>query len=121
MPTFHIDGAWDVVLECSGVKPAQAQAFGVTGPGGTIVFVGAGMGRPSFDVNRVLLNEITVTGAYCYDEGGIEKALELLASGRLPVDALIEAEDVSLADMQRALEGLASGDIPSKVLINPSI
>ncbi len=121
MPTFHIDGAWDVVLECSGVKAAQSQAFGVAGPGGTIVLVGAGMGRPSFDANRVLLNELVVTGAYNYDENGIDKALELLASGRLPIDALVEADDVSLDGMQDALEGLAAGTIPSKVLINPSL
>ena len=121
MPTLHIDGVWDVAFECSGVKPAQAQAFGVVGPGGTIVFVGSGMARPSFDVNRVILNELVITGAYCYDEHGIEKALELLASGTLPIEALIEAEDVSLAGMQAALDGLASGEIPSKVLINPNL
>jgi (R,R)-butanediol dehydrogenase/meso-butanediol dehydrogenase/diacetyl reductase len=121
MPTFHIDGVWDAVFECSGVKAAQSQAFGVVGPGGTIVLVGAGMGRPSFDANRVLLNELVVTGAYNYDEHGIERALELLASGRLPVAALIEADDVSLDGMQAALEGLAAGTIPSKVLINPTL
>ena len=121
MPTLHIDGAWDVVFECSGAKPAQAQAFGVVGPSGTIVFVGSGMARPSFDVNRVILNELVITGAYCYDEHGIENALELLASGKLPLDALIEPDDVSLDGMQDALEGLAAGTIPSKVLINPNI
>lgn len=121
MPTFHVDGAWDVVLECSGVKAAQSQAVGVAGPGGTIVLVGAGMGRPSFDANRVLLNELVITGAYNYDENGIDTALALLASGTLPTDALIEPDDVSLAGMQDALEGLAAGTIPSKVLVNPSL
>ena len=34
---------------------------------GTLVLVGAGMARPKFDPNRILLNELVITGAFVYD------------------------------------------------------
>ena len=37
---------------------------------GRLVLVGTGIRRPTFDHNRILLNELVVTGAYNYDEGG---------------------------------------------------
>ena len=38
----------------------------------------------SFDPNRILLNELVITGAFVYDDDGFARALELLASGKLP-------------------------------------
>ena len=51
---------------------------------GTLVLVGAGMQPPRFDPNRILLNELVITGAFCYDADGFDAALELLAPRRLP-------------------------------------
>ena len=50
---------------------------------GTLVLVGAGMARPKFDPNRILLNELVITGAFVYDADGFVRALDLLASGKL--------------------------------------
>ena len=86
---------------------------------GTLVIVGTGMRRPKFDHNRILLNELIVTGAYCYDAGGFHDALELLASGAFPNDKLIEPGDVPLPDILAAIEGLGRGDIGGKVMIVP--
>ncbi len=52
--------------------------------------VGAGIDHPTFDINRMILNELTVTGSFVYDLGGFERALELLASDGFPSDLLIE-------------------------------
>ena len=60
---------------------------------GTLVLVGAGIARPKFDNNRILLNELMITGAFVYDADGFERALELLASGELPSDLLVEPDD----------------------------
>ena len=86
---------------------------------GTLVIVGSGMKPPRFDPNRILLNELVVTGAYEYDAGGIPRALDLLASGQLPVDQLIEPADVPLTGLLDAMRGLASGQLAAKVLIVP--
>ncbi len=82
-----------VVLECSGHRAAIEAAFSQVRRGGILVMVGAGIDHPTFDINRMILNELTVTGSFVYDLGGFEKALALLASDGFPADLLIEADD----------------------------
>jgi threonine dehydrogenase-like Zn-dependent dehydrogenase len=84
------------------------------------VLVGAGMKPPRFDPNRILLNELVITGANVYDDDGFPRALELLASEGFPLDLLIEPEDVPLEGLLSAIEGLGAGEIPAKVLIAPN-
>jgi threonine dehydrogenase-like Zn-dependent dehydrogenase len=86
---------------------------------GTLVLVGAGIERPRFDPNRILLNELTVTGSFVYDADGFERSLELLARPDFPSQLLLEDDDVVLDDLYGALEGLASGELPAKVLVVP--
>jgi (R,R)-butanediol dehydrogenase / meso-butanediol dehydrogenase / diacetyl reductase len=119
MPNDIVEGAFDVVLECSGHREAMEQGLGQLKRTGTLVLVGAGIRRPRFDPNRILLNELVVTGANCYDAGGFHAALDLLASGRLATDRLIEPDDVPLAGMLEAMHALASGERAGKVMIVP--
>jgi hypothetical protein len=86
---------------------------------GRLVLVGTGMRRPKFDHNRILLNELVVTGAFCYDENGIAAALELLATAGLPTDLLIEPDDVPLEGMLEAAERSHAGELAGKVMIVP--
>jgi threonine dehydrogenase-like Zn-dependent dehydrogenase len=87
--------------------------------GGTLVLVGAGIEPPRFDPNRILLNELVITGAFTYSQGGFDDALALLASGALPVDALLEPGDVPLDGLLEAMQGLADGRLAGKVLVRP--
>ena len=82
--------------------------------------VGTGMRRPKLDHNRVLLNELWVTGAFNYDTDGFARSLELLASGKLRTDLLIESEDVPLEAFVETLERCAAGDLAAKVMVVPS-
>jgi threonine dehydrogenase-like Zn-dependent dehydrogenase len=107
------------VFECSGRAPAMEAGLAQLVRAGTLVLVGAGIERPRFDPNRILLNELVVTGAYNHDEDGFERALELLASGALPVDALLEPDAVPLDGILEALHGLADGRLAGKVLVRP--
>ena len=118
-PTRIVDGAADVVLECSGKKAAMEAGLSQLERGGTLVFVGAGIEGPTFDPNRILLNELVITGAYEYAAGGFEQSLAMLASGRLPVDRLIEPDDVPLTGCLDAMQRLASGELAGKVMITP--
>ena len=95
-PERIADLAVHVVLECSGKKAAMEAGFNQLRRGGTLALVGAGIERPTFDPNRFILNELTVWGSFVYDKDGFERALELLASGALPTDLLIDADDVPL-------------------------
>ncbi len=111
--------AVDVVLECSGKKAAMECGFHQLRRGGHLVLVGAGIEAPAFDPNRMILNELTVTGSFVYDAGGFERALELLGSGLMPVDVLIDPDDVTLQGLGEAMQKLAAGDIAGKVMVVP--
>ncbi|HZP29172.1 MAG TPA: alcohol dehydrogenase catalytic domain-containing protein [Acidimicrobiia bacterium] len=118
-PNSVVDEPFDVALECSGHPAAMEAALAQLRRAGTLVLVGAGIRRPRFDNNRILLNELTITGSFVYDVDGFERALELLASPDFPTDALIEADDVPLDGIVGALHGLAGGTLAAKVMIVP--
>ena len=88
--------------------------------GGRLALVGAGIEPPTFDGNRILLNELTICGSFVYDEGGFEDALDLLASGLLPTHLLIDPTDVPLSELHRAMVDLVEGTIAGKVMIVPT-
>ena len=83
------------------------------------MFVGTGHDQPRVNHNRVIILELELLGAYNYDAEGWQPALDLLASGALPVDALIDADDVFLDGLLPAMERLAAGEIPAKVMVRP--
>ncbi len=120
LPFQLVEPAVHAAFECSGRATAIEAALAQLRPAGRLVLSGTGMERPRLDAVRVILQELVVTGAYTYDAGGFETALELLASRRLPLDLLIEREDVGLDGLQRAMERLVAGRIAGKVLVDPA-
>ncbi len=124
LPSFTNPGevrpdGFHVVFEASGQAAAQEQALAQVRRGGTLMLVGAGAKAPRWNANRILLNEIWVSGSFVYDEGGFHDALELLASGRMPVDLLIEPGDVTLDGLWDAVVDLHEGRVAGKVMIVP--
>lgn len=110
---------FDVVFECSGKDVAMEAGLAQLGKGGSLVLVGAGVNAPRFDPNRILLNELVLTGAFEYDASGFDDALGLLSAGAVPVDVLVEPSDVSLAELLETCERLFRGEIAGKVMVNP--
>ncbi|MGZ6998295.1 MAG: zinc-dependent alcohol dehydrogenase [Acidimicrobiia bacterium] len=119
-PSAIVDEPFAVALECSGHAVAMEQCLGQLARTGRLVLVGAGIKPPRFDPNRILLNELVITGAFCYDADGFERALELLAEPGFPRDLLIEPEDVGLHELRDAIGRLGAGEIPAKVVVAPS-
>ncbi len=111
--------AVDVVFETSGARPAAEAALTQLVGGGTMVIVGTGMDHPRLDTNRVLLNELVVTGAFNYDRGGFEASLDLIGSGVLPLDDLLESEAVGLSGLLGGMNQLRAGELAGKVLVQP--
>jgi threonine dehydrogenase-like Zn-dependent dehydrogenase len=60
-----------------------------------------------------------ITGAFVYDHDGFPRALELLASGKVPLDVLVEPEDVPLDGLLDAALGLHEGTLAAKVMVVP--
>jgi threonine dehydrogenase-like Zn-dependent dehydrogenase len=121
MPHDIVVEPFDVVLECSGSNLAMEAGLAQLKRAGTLVLVGAGIRKPKFDNNRILLNELVITGAFVYDHDGFPRALELLASGKMPNDLLVEQEDYPLNRLLDAAVGLHEGDLAAKAMIVPRV
>ena len=112
-------GAVGWVFEASGARQAAQAGLAQLAHGGTMVLVGTGLDYPRLDTSRVILNELVVTGAYEYDPDGMAAALALIASGRLPMDTLLEPEPVGLDGLLDVMGRLRSGETAGKVLVKP--
>ncbi|MBK5287848.1 MAG: alcohol dehydrogenase catalytic domain-containing protein [Acidimicrobiia bacterium] len=120
MPDAIVEESFHVALECSGHAVAMEQCLGQLARMGRLVLVGAGVKPPRFDPNRILLNELSITGAFCYDDGGFDAALAMLAARDFPTDVLIEPDDVGLSELRDAIGRLGSGEVPAKVVVAPA-
>jgi threonine dehydrogenase-like Zn-dependent dehydrogenase len=110
-----------VVFECSGHADALEAGLGQLDYAGTLVIVGTGFEPPKVNQNRMIIFELEIIGAYNYNDEGFEPAVDLLDSGRLPFDALIEPDGVPLTAVMASMERLARGEIPSKVMVQPGL
>jgi (R,R)-butanediol dehydrogenase/meso-butanediol dehydrogenase/diacetyl reductase len=119
LPMDLVEAAVDAAFECSGRAEATQAALGQLGRGGVLVLSGTGMVRPALESNRVILNELVITGTCEYDRDDYEAAIALLAGGRLPTEALIEPDDIGLADIEGAMHRLVAGELAGKVMVVP--
>jgi threonine dehydrogenase-like Zn-dependent dehydrogenase len=113
-------GADTYAFECSGNARAAESALDQLDYAGTLVFVGTGHEMPRINHNRAIVLELTIIGAYNYDADGFAPALELLASGKLPLELLIEPVDVVLDDLRSTIDRLGAGELPGKVMVVPT-
>jgi (R,R)-butanediol dehydrogenase / meso-butanediol dehydrogenase / diacetyl reductase len=112
---------YTVAFECSGHASAAEAALDQLDYAGTLVFVGTGSALPRVNHNRVIVMELTLIGAYNYGADGFAPALALLASGTLPLELLIEADDVTLDGLGATLQRLAAGELAGKVMVRPTL
>ena len=69
------------------------------------------------NLHRFFWRELTMLGARLYDRADFETAVELVAAGTVPADALISSV-VPLAEVAQAFEALESGSGVMKVLVD---
>jgi (R,R)-butanediol dehydrogenase/meso-butanediol dehydrogenase/diacetyl reductase len=110
-----------VAFECSGHASAAERALGQLDFAGTLVFVGTGSEPTRVNHNRMIILELEAVGTFNYSAEGFGPALDLLDSGAMPLDALIEADAVPLSGVMEAMERLSRGEIPAKVLVGPGV
>jgi L-iditol 2-dehydrogenase len=114
-----VPAPYAVAFECSGHAVAAERALGQLDYGGTLVFVGTGSEPTRVNHNRMIVLELEALGTYNYSATGFQPALDLLAGGAMPIDLLIEAEDVPLGGVMEAMHRLSRGEIAAKVLVGP--
>jgi (R,R)-butanediol dehydrogenase/meso-butanediol dehydrogenase/diacetyl reductase len=112
---------YSVVFECSGHAGAAESALDQLDYAGVFVFVGTGSVMPRVNHNRIIVLEQTLIGAFNYDADGFGPALDLLASGALPLGVLIESRDAHLDEIVEVMQSLHRGEIPGKVMVRPDV
>ncbi len=79
----------DIILECVGVEATMTDAVQYARKGSTIVVVGVFGKKPQVDLGLVQDRELTLTGTLMYQRADYERAIELVAGGKMRLDAMI--------------------------------
>lgn len=79
----------DLMLECVGVEPTITDAVTYARKGTTIVVVGVFGRKPQVDLGLVQDRELSLVGTLMYQQADYERAVELVAGGRMALDKLI--------------------------------
>lgn len=116
-PTSFDPGAdaFDLVIDAVGAKATRADASRLVRPGGVIVHVGLLPGQEGYDIRRITLQEICVTGSYCYTPQDFADALAALGHGAL--GALGWVETRMLEDGAQAFADLDAGRVDAAKIV----
>jgi 2-desacetyl-2-hydroxyethyl bacteriochlorophyllide A dehydrogenase len=106
-----------VSFEVSGTQAGLDLSVAALGARGRVVAVGIHAEPRQVDMKRVFWKELELLGARVYTGDDFAAAVELVAQGAIPVDALVSRID-SLADAPDAFAGLAQGGGVMKVLVD---
>ncbi len=79
----------DLILECVGVQPTITQAVECARKGTTIVIVGVFGEKPVVDIGLVQDRELSLVGTLMYQQVDYERAIELVAGGKMSLDPMI--------------------------------
>lgn len=106
-------GTFDIAVEATGNPEGFAMARKALRPRGTLLMKSTYAGRLEVDVSSLVVDEITLIGSRC---GPFARALELLASGAVEVESLIEHR----YPLERGVEALEKAGEPGvlKVLLD---
>ncbi|MBD3647194.1 MAG: alcohol dehydrogenase catalytic domain-containing protein [Pseudomonadales bacterium] len=109
------NGAYDVVVECSGNPSAFGTALEAVRPRGTLVLKSTYAADLTIDASRIVVNEVNLIGSRC---GPFAESIEWLREGKLSLSHL-RFEEFPMSDFESALECARRPDV-YKVLLNPA-
>jgi 2-desacetyl-2-hydroxyethyl bacteriochlorophyllide A dehydrogenase len=109
------DNSVDLVIDAVGAAATRAAACAMVRPGGVIVHAGLLPGQDGLDIRKITLQEITLTGTYCYTPMDFTQTVAALATGRL--GALGWFEDRALADGAVAFADIDAGTTAAAKLV----
>ena len=106
----------DVYIEATGVGPVLEQAIALARPGARVVVVGVHKAPIQFNPLDLLIKELHLIGSMAYPNE-FPAVIEMLASGKVDVSALISHE-YDLEDFMQALAVAQDPQQAVKVMIN---
>lgn len=112
----------DVVMDASGDVHAFEQSIHMVRKQGMVVTPGLyGDKRASLDVDRIVLDELTIRGAHTHDFPSTEAAIRLIEGRKHPIEKIV-THVFSLDEAERAVLVAGRevpGEDPIKVVIDP--
>ncbi len=99
-----LGGPAAVVIDCVSLESSVAQAVDLVDKGGAIMIVGVAEGATPVPLGLIQDREIALIGSLMYVREDFTAALDLLASGAVPVDEIISAE----FDFEHSAEAFAA-------------
>jgi threonine dehydrogenase-like Zn-dependent dehydrogenase len=106
------ESGFDVVVDCTGSRSGIESAMKIAKPGGKIVLKTTVTKKSSLDLNRIVINELSVIGSRC---GPFKPAIDAIKSRSVDLYPLI-SDTFSIDDGIRAFQ-LASGKGVLKVIL----
>jgi (R,R)-butanediol dehydrogenase / meso-butanediol dehydrogenase / diacetyl reductase len=114
----HEDGV-ACVFECAGTPAAARLAVDLVRPLGQVMLVGLSMEPLDLESAPIILREVSLHGVITYTRAEFAEAIELLASGRIPGDALITGQ-APLEEAESMFQTLTGpGNTHVKVVLKP--
>jgi L-iditol 2-dehydrogenase len=108
----------DLMLECVGVQDTITQAVANARKGSTIIVVGVFGQKPLVDLGLVQDRELSLVGTLMYQKKDYERAIELVAAGKIHLDQMI-THRFAFKDYLKAYETIEnSGGCYMKVMID---
>lgn len=109
----------DIAVECVGQPAIWERMFSLVRPGGTVHFFGGckSGSQVCFDTTRMHYGDIKMMSVFHHTPKYFRQALDLIASGQVPVEKLI-TETIGLKDLEKAIEKHIDGDA-IKFLVKP--
>jgi len=95
---------FDVVVDCTGTDSGMSTALDIVRPRGTVVLKTTIAHRSQVDMNRIVIDEITLVGSRC---GPFLRAIEAIRTGMVRLTPLISARysiDEGIKAMEHASE-----------------
>lgn len=103
---------FDIVVECTGSRSGINTALNIVRPKGKIILKTTVAEKDSFDLNHIVINEISLIGSRC---GPFKPAIQAIKSGAIDLLPLI-SKIYSLDDGLRALEYAAKKGVIKVIL-----
>lgn len=109
----------DVAVECVGLPSIWERMYSLVRPGGTVHFFGGckSGSTVTLDTTRMHYGDIKIMSVFHHTPQYFRQALDLIASGQVPVEKLI-TDTIGLEDVQSALEKHIDGKA-IKFLVKP--
>ena len=109
----HLDGPAAVVIDCVAKESSVAQAIDLVDKGGAIMIVGVSAGATPVRLDLVQDRELALIGNLMYVREDVIAAIDLLASGAVPIDEFISAR----FDLEHAAEAFSASADPENVKV----